>query len=240
VLKGSARLKLIFIVVAVTGIAVVTLVNNAGAKDENAEDVLYAAAGADAEIANESTSAAATEAPGAENPTPEASAIFVDVYGAVMAPSVYELPSGSRVHDAIEIAGGLTDKADIRYINRAAALNDGDRVYVPTEAEIKEGDPLPASAGIIMPGASAGDQGAATAVTPGGGQGAGAAQVRLININTADTVALQALNGVGPSTAQKIIDYREANGPFAKTEDLKKVSGIGDNTYEKMKDYICV
>jgi competence protein ComEA len=166
------------------------------------------------------------------------SAIFVDVCGAVRSPAVYELSGGSRVYEAIEAAGGLAETADIRYINRAAALADGDRVYIPTAEEIASGEPLPGSAGLVgaASGASSVGQGVA-----GGSAGAGdPSGSSLVNLNTADAAALQTLNGVGPATAQKILDYREQYGPFAKREDLKKVSGIGEKTFEKLKDHISV
>jgi len=130
-----------------------------------------------------------------EETTASALQIYVDIGGAVKNPQVVELPEGSRVEDAIEAAGGLTDKADLTDINRAAFLEDGDRGTVP--------------------------------------QGDGR-----VNINTADSEQLQELSGVGPATAEKIIEYREENGRFSKIEDIKNVSGIGDKTFEEFKDDI--
>jgi competence protein ComEA len=254
--KGLRQPKWLFIVVAAIGITAVTLINGAGSED--AGDVLSAgaeagvvdAAAGNAEgVGDELSSADAVESISL-NPTDVAqdiagasaahdeSPIYVDVYGAVAAPSVYELENGSRVYDAIEMAGGLADDADIRFINRAATLNDGDRVYIPTTKETESGDPLPASAGAAgdSPGTS---QGVSDAVVAGNGQDT-SPNSGLININTADSATLQNLNGVGPATAQKIIDYRNSNGAFAKPEDLKNVSGIGDKTYEKLKDHISV
>jgi competence protein ComEA len=233
--------------IAVAGIVAITLINN-GDADSGVGDVISR----DVAAAENGV----TEAPGDDVATPgpvspggegqgayitgaavAASVIYVDVYGAVAAPSVCELAPGSRVQDAIEAAGGLTGNADIRYINRAAVLNDGDRVYIPTVAETESGEPLPASAGLI--GAAA--QGAAGTVNAAGeGQGAGSSDAALVNINTADSSALQTLSGVGPVTAQKIIDYRESNGPFGNIEDIKAVSGIGEKTFDKLKDHICV
>jgi competence protein ComEA len=179
---------------------------------------------------------------GAENTgamsAPETAAIFVDVCGAVRSPAVYELHGGSRVYEAIEAAGGLTDDADVTYMNRATALTDGDRVYVPTAEEVASGEPLPGSAGLVgaASAASSGGQGVADGSAGAGGPSGSS----LVNLNTADSAALQTLNGVGPATAQKILDYRDQHGPFAKIEDLKNVSGIGDKTFEKLKDGLCV
>ncbi|MDR1953529.1 MAG: helix-hairpin-helix domain-containing protein [Clostridiales Family XIII bacterium] len=153
-------------------------------------------------------------------------AIYVDVAGAVNRPMVVELPGGSRVFEAIEAAGGMTPEADARYLNRAATLNDGDRVYVPTASEVEGGAEIPGAAGVdtAVPGA------ASTGTSADG----------KININTADSDTLQQITGVGPATAQKILDYRTQNGKFAAIEDIQNVSGIGAKTFEKMKDQITV
>jgi competence protein ComEA len=154
--------------------------------------------------------------------TTSSPAIYVDVSGAVNKPMVIELPAGSRVFDAIEAAGGPTERADTRHINRATPLNDGDRVYIPTEDEVADGVGVPSSAGA--------DGGAAPAASDGG----------KININTADAETLQQLTGVGPATAEKILDYRAQNGNFKTTEELQNVSGIGPKTFEKMREKITV
>ncbi len=141
--------------------------------------------------------------------------IFVDVGGEVVNPSVVELEDGSRVSDAIEAAGGLTENADITDINRAAFVSDGEKIYIPSSVVDIEGN------------------------TVSGGSVQGYSDGK-VNINTADSEQLQELDGVGPVTAEKIIDYRNENGRFTDPEDLKNVSGIGDKTYEKLKDDIKV
>jgi competence protein ComEA len=243
-------LKILLLAAAVIGIATVTFIGRGEATGpDDAGDVLYAVQATGSASATEDVGAMnAVGAAGQGNVIADAQlppsigtgaavsaadSIFVDVYGAVKSPAVYELAWGSRIYEAVEAAGGLTDDADIRYINRATALVDGDRVYVPTRDEAESGKPLPDSAGLVggVSGGSRDVQGSSDASTSANGQ---------VNINTADSSALQTLNGVGPSTAQKIIDYRESNGPFAKIENLKNVSGIGDKTFEKLKDHICV
>ncbi len=159
----------------------------------------------------------------ASTPEPQA-VIIVDVAGEVASPGVVELPAGSRVFQAIELAGGLTEDADTRYINQALVLSDGDKLYVPSDAETQS------SAGIT------GGQGIASVVS--GGQQSG--RPGLININTASGAQLQTLNGIGPALAQRIIDYRESRGAFSSINDIKKVSGIGDKTFAKFKDRITV
>ena len=149
-----------------------------------------------------------------------AAMIYVDVGGEVKDPSVVELPDGSRVTDAITAAGGLTEQADLTDINRAAFVSDGEKIYIPSQVSELEDD-----------GLSAGE---------GGGGGTAKSSDGRININTADSTQLQELTGVGPATAEKIIDYRKQNGRFQSIEDIKNVSEIGDKTYEKLKAHIKV
>jgi len=151
--------------------------------------------------------------------------IIVDVAGAVTNPSVVELPEGSRVFEAVEKAGGLTKEADTQLINRAAVLTDGQKIYIPTKQEVRE--------------STRGKSNSVIQYIPGiNEQGAG--ESKLININTADSATLQQLTGIGPATAEKIIDYRTANGSFKSIEDIKNVSGIGEKTFEKFKDKITI
>ncbi len=148
----------------------------------------------------------------------EAARIFVDIGGEVISPMVVELEEGSRVGDAIEAAGGVTENADLTDINRAAFVEDGEKIYIPpAEIEGEESEGNVSSSGYQ---ASRGDG--------------------RININTADSAQLQELDGIGPATAQKIIDYRKENGRFSSIEDIKNVSGIGDKSFEKIKDRIKV
>ena len=156
----------------------------------------------------------------------ESSVIFVDVGGAVRVSGLFALPAGSRVADAIEAAGGLAEDAEVKYINRASLLSDGDKLYIPTVSEVSGGT-APPTAGQVSESAYSGTV----------QENAGAA---LININTAGSDELQKLSGVGPVTAQKIIDYRTKKGSFSKIEDLMNVSGIGSKTFEKLRDHITV
>lgn len=160
--------------------------------------------------------------------------VFVDIGGAVVDPRLAELPNGSRVEDAINAAGGLTEDADMTLINRAELLTDGEKIYIPTHEET--------AAGIGSDGNTAGQSSTLTGGSDGGkagnsGSGSFSGEQK-ININTADTTQLQTLSGIGPVTAQKIIDYRENHGRFDSIEDIKNVSGIGEKTFEKLKDSI--
>ncbi|MEW6183997.1 MAG: ComEA family DNA-binding protein [Bacillota bacterium] len=157
--------------------------------------------------------------------------IRVHVSGAVYRPGVYLLPQGSRVIDAVEKAGASTD-ADLDAMNLAQFLEDGRKVPVPQKIKT-EGQLLPDSSNpFVAPVPRAGP------ATVNGGTGTGV--VARVNINTADSAALDTLPGVGPATAQKIIEYRTANGQFASVDDLINVTGIGEKKLEQLRDYVFI
>lgn len=155
------------------------------------------------------------EAGGGPLPSPSAS-VVVYVCGAVRAPGVVRLPAGSRVADALELAGGATARADLTALNLAARLSDGQQVLVPQAAAA---------------GAPAAAAPAAGTAASGGG---------LVNINTASVEELDTLQGIGPVTAQKIVDYRTANGGFSSIEEIKNVPGIGEAKFAAIRDAITV
>lgn len=144
-----------------------------------------------------------------------ASKLVVDISGCVKNPGIYEVQDGTRLHQVIEMAGGLTDDADINVINQAELVTDGQKILIPEIVELtEETDSTGTQTDYIYNGK--------------------------ININQADSNTLQQIPGVGPATADKIIQYRDTNGRFQNIEELKNVSGIGEKTFEKMKDQICV
>ena len=151
---------------------------------------------------------------------------MVYVCGAVRSPGVVRLPAGARVTDALEVAGGPTAKAELAAVNLAAPVSDGQQIVVPERGAAVAA--APASGGSSSSGGALG-------VAPAGATGGA-----LININTASLEELDALDGVGPSTAQKIIDYRTANGGFTTIEEIKEVPGIGDAKFAAMQDSITV
>ena len=142
--------------------------------------------------------------------------ITVDVKGAIKSPGIYDLPVGSRVHDAVQKAGGLTDEADSKSLNLAQKISDEALVYVPTKGE------------------EAASQQAASGTTPS------TSKEKKVNLNKASLEELKQVKGLGGKRAQDIIDHREANGKFKSVDELKKVSGIGAKTIEKLKDYVTV
>jgi competence protein ComEA len=177
-------------------------------------------------LATEVDPPAQTEAsrPTAEEP------LVVYLTGAVANPGVFELKSGMRLNDAVINAGGLRDDAALQYLNLAALLTDGMHVHIPTLAEIESGE----AARIELSGASI------SSISTGGGEASSQQANQKINLNKASKTELETLPGVGTATAQRIIDYREKNGPFAAIEDLKEVSGIGDKKFEDLVDKVCV
>lgn len=154
--------------------------------------------------------------------------IVVDVDGAVAHPGLYKLPLGSRVQAALAAAGGLSPQADAHRINRAAKLHDGQKLYVLSQGE--SAPPLAASSG-------QGCEGQACTSAEGGVAGSDPEGQGLVNINTANATQLTQLPGVGPAIAQKIIDYRTANGPFTSVDDLTKVPGIGAAKLAQIKSH---
>lgn len=142
--------------------------------------------------------------------------ITVDVKGAVKSPGIYDLPVGSRVHDAVQKAGGLTEEADSKSLNLAQKVSDEALVYVPTKGE------------------EAASQQTGSGTTPS------TSKDKKVNLNKASLEELKQVKGLGGKRAQDIIDHREANGKFKSVDELKKVSGIGAKTIEKLKDYVTV
>lgn len=178
-----------------------------------------------ASLAEASESGQASEEAGGV--TPEPVTIKVHVEGAVQNPGLYTLAEGARVHDAIVAAGGALPEGVPGALNLAAPLADGTKIYVYTREELETGcapKAFGASYAPAQPGAPA-------------GAGYGAAS-GLVSINTASAAELEALPGIGPATAQKIIEYRTLHGPFRSVDDLIHVSGIGPKTLEKLRPYL--
>ncbi|MCR5249370.1 MAG: helix-hairpin-helix domain-containing protein [Lachnospiraceae bacterium] len=141
----------------------------------------------------------------------DADACCVHVSGAVAVPGVYVLGPGSRLIDAVNMAGGFTEEADEDYLNLAAVVADGQQYHVPTKEET-EG--LAEQSGVTADG--------------------------LVDINRAGAEELMSLTGIGPGKAQAILEYREEHGSFASTEELMNVSGIGESSFNKLRDEIVV
>ena len=139
--------------------------------------------------------------------------VMVDVAGEVKRPGVYRLPASARVEDALTEAGGPTRRADLSQINRAAKLEDGRQILVPARAP--------------RGGEAAAATGAAPADAP-------------VNLNSATLEQLDTLDGVGPATAQKILDYREEHGGFGSVDELDQIPGIGEKRLAALREKVRV
>lgn len=159
---------------------------------------------------------AAPASEGAAVNTTEPPTIYVQVAGAVRHPGVYEMEVDARVLHAIQRAGGFAADADQEVVTLAVRLTDGCRVYVPRRGEMETGVTVPPEA------------------PPGEASGAGGP----VSINSATREELDSLPGIGPATADKIIGYREANGPFTSVEELTEVPGIGPAKLEQIRPLV--
>lgn len=151
--------------------------------------------------------------PEEETPSEILSQVCVHVCGSVNHPGVYYLEEGARIHEAVELAGGMTEDAAGDVINLAEVISDGEKIYIPSLEEL--------AAGYTAADPEAEDDG-------------------LVNINTATLDELKKLPGIGDIKAEAIIAYREETGTFSSIEDIMNVSGIKDSSYEQIKDYIKV
>lgn len=149
--------------------------------------------------------------------------IVIHITGEVEEEGVIELEKGARISDAIEEAGGTTEEANLSNVNLAYSLSDGQKVKIPNINEKDEE--------IIVVEEKAGDN-----IIIEGNK----SKEEKININKAAQTEIETLPGIGPSTALKIINYRNEHGKFKNIEDIKNVSGIGDSKFENIKEYICV
>jgi competence protein ComEA len=154
----------------------------------------------------------ATSTGSADAPTPAGLRMYVDVVGAVRRPGLFRLPHGARVADAVARAGGPTRKAQLELVNVAAPLADGEQVVVPR-------------------------RGAAAAVAGASGA-SGAPAAGPVHLSTATAEQLDSLPGIGPVTAQKILEYRQQHGGFSSVDELDAVPGIGPARLEQLKGLV--
>ena len=152
-------------------------------------------------------------------PPPTPFPLVVNIDGEVRHPGVYPLPLHSRVQDAIEAAGGFTDQASPGSVNQAALLEDGSHIYIPAQISSMENGGVGGSSAI--------------------GVSAEGETIPLVNINQASLDELVLLPGIGPVTAEKIINYRQEH-LFTKVEEIQKVPGIGPATYEQIKRFLTI
>lgn len=151
--------------------------------------------------------------------------IVIYVTGAVNKEGIYEVDENSRIADAIEIAGGLTENANIKNINLAYTIEDGMKIHIPTINENQNLEQDDTENCITREDSSSADLNKNSSA-------------KKININTATQSELEKIPGVGSATAIKIMEYRKENGKFKSIEDIKNVNGIGESKFLKMQQYI--
>lgn len=142
---------------------------------------------------------------------------FIHICGEVVFPGVYELKEGSRVFQAVELAGGLTEEAAAEYINMAGKVTDGMKIFVPDRETAGRAGAISGKEAVLSEESGA-----------------------KVNLNTASKEELMTLRGIGEARAQDIIRFRESHGDFQKIEDIMKVSGIKEAAFEKIKEEITV
>jgi competence protein ComEA len=140
--------------------------------------------------------------------------VVVDVAGAVSDPGVYRLPAGSRVEDALQRAGGATARAQVESVNRAARLTDGQQIVIPEKAE--------SAVGVAAGSTAVGGAPTAESMAP-------------ISVGTATIEDLDTIEGIGPVTAQKIVDFRDQHGGLSSVDQLDEIDGIGPATMEALR-----
>lgn len=159
--------------------------------------------------------------------------IAIHITGEVKKTGILYLEKGSRIIDAIEMAGGATKNANLNQVNLAYILEDGQKIYIPNKKEkIEQGAYIATNSGqnVLV------EEGKDTAKSIQNTKGVN----NKVNINTANQTELETLQGIGPSLAQRIVDYRQSNGKFKKIEDIQNVKGIGNSKYSNIKDNICI
>lgn len=221
----NQKQKIIFIIIILCMIAVIVYYIYSVLSSSNAEDTF-------SEIDNTILFNSDSENNMAEDISDEPEEILVHISGCVKEEKVVTLKSGSRIQDAINSAGGLSKDADLTNINLAYILEDGEKIYIPKKGEKLSEDSLIYSESSVGTDASVRPSSSSTSSSNH--------KTSKININKAGQAELETIPGIGPSTALKIVTYREENGKFKSIEDIKNVSGIGDAKYEQMKEYITV
>lgn len=155
------------------------------------------------------------------------STIMIHITGEVNNPGIIELQEESRIADAIEVAGGVTENADLNEVNLAFVLSDGQKIYIPNKNE-KELDQEKA----YITSESGNNVIVKDKIEEG--------KKQKVNINEAKQEDFEQLPGIGPSIAKKIVEYREQNGKFTSIDELQEVKGIGKAKFENIKEYIMV
>lgn len=238
-LKNKKIITIIIFIIVLIGIGVILWINSNSYENLDSINVLETMetetlGGKDINEVNQSKQKDANnvENIAANKMLEESEKIAIHITGEVKKKGILYLDKGARIADAIEAAGGATKNANLDQVNLAYVLEDGQKIYIPNKNE-----KLEAGAYIIS------DSGNNVLVEDGKGSNTTTSTKGVnekVNINSANQTELETLPGIGPSLAQRIIEYREANGNFEKIEDVQNVKGIGDSKYSNIKEKICI
>ena len=185
--------------------------------------VRYLGSGASAEPPPGRVDGAGQEGRGGPAGATPATGLYVHVAGAVGRPGLYRVPEGSRVAAAVDAAGGPSGRAELAGVNLAAPLQDGQQVVVPLRTRGGGGGAAAGAAGAAAPGSAA----------PGS-----AVPGAKLSLSTATVEQLDALDGIGPTLAQRIVEYRDAHGGFRSIDELREVEGIGEKRFESLREAV--
>ena len=202
-------------IIKILGLAIVMLLSLTACGSKGILVETMEEEGTEAVFGEISANASDSDAADTEDVVASEDTITVYVCGAVVQEGVYELPAGSRISDALLMAGGYDENALHGYVNLAERLEDGERIYFPDYQELEELGIVPISS-------------------------TDSSESGLVNINTADAEMLKTLPGIGDAKAADIIAYREEHGAFSSIEDIKNVSGIGESIYNRISSGITV
>lgn len=243
ILKNKKIIIIIFCIIALVGIGIFLYINSNGYEEFDNIKILEEAEGKMQEndigkenqkdsndIANENINDNEVEEKNDEEK------IAIHITGEVKKKGILYLEKGSRIADAIEAAGGTTKNASLDQVNLAYVLEDGQKIYIPNKNEkIETGAYIITNSGnnVLVENGKNSSDGTNSSTSTKGANGK-------VNINSANQTELETLQGIGPSLAQRIIEYREANGKFKKIEDIQNVKGIGNSKYSNIKDSICI
>lgn len=241
IIKNKKIIIIVVCIIVVTGIGIWIWINENLYEDINSIDVLEKM---EAEMA-ESNDANSVNRENANNVAEnintneiakqENEKIAIHITGEVKKKGILYLDKGSRIADAISAAGGTTQNANLDQVNLAYILEDGQKIYIPNKNEkIEAGAYIIANSGnnVLVEDGKNNSNTNSSKSTKGANQ--------KVNINSANQTELETLPGIGPSLAQRIIEYRKSNGKFEKIEDIQNVKGIGDSKYSNIKEKICI
>lgn len=201
-----------------------------GRTEGNGEELICLTEGGTEKIPKEEKAEAQESSEEETRISRETGIAYVHVCGQVANPGVYPLPSGSRLYEAIEAAGGLLESGAGEQLNQAAQVEDGQRVYVPSKEEVQQG---------LVGGIHTDWQGE-VGIGNAASQGDLTAGSGKVNLNTASKEQLMTLSGIGEAKAMSIIAYREEHGGFQKVEELMEVQGIKEGVFNKVRDRISI